>query len=86
MGLICQGVLRAYRHIHTPKKRKSIQQYNQKHGGTCSYSNRGFYRNCTPNFSKDESHALHISIVRQKTDPESNVLVIAAILAVFICP
>jgi len=25
--------------------------------------------NCTPNFSKGESHALHISIVRQKTGP-----------------
>jgi len=38
MGLICQGVLRAYRHMHTSKIRKSIQQYNQKHGGTCSYT------------------------------------------------
>ena len=28
-----------------------------------------FHSNCTPNFSKDESHALHISIVRQKTGP-----------------
>jgi len=24
IGLICQGVLRAYRHTHTCKKRKSI--------------------------------------------------------------
>ena len=28
-----------------------------------------FHRNCTPNFSKGESHALHISIVKQKTGP-----------------
>jgi len=28
-----------------------------------------FHRNYTPNFSKDESHGLHISIVRQKTGP-----------------
>ena len=28
-----------------------------------------FHSNCTPNFSKDESHGLHISIVRQKTGP-----------------
>ena len=29
MGLICQGVLRTYRHIHTSKKR-NIQQQNQR--------------------------------------------------------
>ena len=28
-----------------------------------------FHRNCTPNLSKDESHGLHISTVRQKTGP-----------------
>ena len=28
-----------------------------------------FRRNCTPNFSKDESNGLHISVVRQKTGP-----------------
>jgi len=28
-----------------------------------------FRRNYTPNFSKDESHALHINIVGQKTGP-----------------